>query len=327
MRYFVTGGTGFIGGHVVRQLRAAGHDVIALVRDVRNAPALLASGAKLHQGDVTDRESMRAGMQGVDGVFHLAGWYKIGLRDKSPGRRINVDGTRNVLELMRELNIPKGVYTSTIAINSDTQGKVVDESYVFTGKHVSEYDATKAEAHHIAQQMIADGLPLVILMPGVVYGPGDTSSIHDTLADYLKRRLPMVPQKTAYCLAYIEDVARAHLLAMEKGTPGESYIIAGPVHTLIDALDLAERITGVAAPKLHPSPGMVKAMAGIMGVIERVIPVPENYSSEYLRVAAGVTYLGDNRKARRELGYDPRPLDVGLPPTLSWEQGQLSKNR
>jgi nucleoside-diphosphate-sugar epimerase len=324
MRYFVTGGTGFIGGHVVRQLRKAGHDVVALVRDVRNAPDLLATGAILHQGDITNRESMRAGMQGVDGIFHLAGWYKVGVRDKSPGRRINVEGTRNVLELMRELNIPKGVYTSTLAVNSDTHGKVVDEAYVFSGQHLSEYDATKAEAHHIAQEMIAEGLPLVIVMPGVVYGPGDTSGIHETFADYLRRRLPLTPQKTAYAWGYIDDVAHAHLLAMEKGTPGETYIIAGPVHTLIDALDIAQEITGVPAPKLHPSPGMMKAMAGVIGFIERVLPLPENFSSEYLRVAAGVTYLGDNTKARRELGYDPRPLDVGLKPTLEWEQRQLT---
>jgi nucleoside-diphosphate-sugar epimerase len=325
MKYFVTGGTGFIGGHVVRQLRDEGHEVIALVRDVRNAPSLLAAGAILHQGDVTDKESMRTGMQGTDGVFHLAGWYKVGVRDKSPGRRINVDGTRNVLELMRELKIPKGVYTSTLAVNSDTQGKVVDEYYKFSGQHISEYDATKAEAHDIAQQMIAEGLPLVIVMPGVVYGPGDSSAVHDTLSDYLRRRLPMVPQQTAYAWGYIDDIARAHLLAMEKGTPGETYIIAGPVHTLIEGLDMAEKITGVPAPRLHPSPGIMKALARMTGVIEQVLPLPENFSSEYLRVAAGVTYLGDNSKARRELGYDPRPLEVGLKPTLEWEQAQLKK--
>jgi nucleoside-diphosphate-sugar epimerase len=322
MKYFVTGGTGFIGGHVVRQLRDAGHEVIALVRDIRNAPDLLRVGAKLHQGDVTDKESMRAGMQGIDGVFHIAGWYKIGVRDKAPGRRINVDGTRNVLELMRELQIPKGVYTSTLAVNSDTHGKAVDESYVFTGQHLTEYDATKAEAHHIAQQMIADGLPLVIVMPGVVYGPGDTSSIHELLRDYVRRRQPMAPLQTAYAWGYVDDIAKAHLLAMDKGVPGESYIIAGPIHTLIDALNTAQQITGIPAPRLQLAPGILKTVAGAASAVERLIPLPANFSGEYFRIAAGVTYIGDNAKARRELGYEPRPLDAGLRPTLAWEQAQ-----
>src|SRR5688572_9135213 len=161
MRYFVTGATGFVGGELVRQLLAGGHQVVALARDPGRARGLEA--AELSRGDVTDRESLRAPMAGADGVFHVAGWYRVGTPDRAEGTRINVDGTRNVLETMRELAIPKGVYTSTLAIHSNTDGRLVDESYRFDGKHMTHYDLTKAQAHRVAEELIAEGLPLVIV--------------------------------------------------------------------------------------------------------------------------------------------------------------------
>jgi UDP-glucose 4-epimerase len=114
MRYFLTGATGFIGGHVAQQLAAAGHKVVALVRDPSKAANLATLNVALHKGDITDKESMRRPMTGVDGVFHIAAWYKIGEGTLGEARTINVQGTRNVLELMRELRILKGVYTSTL---------------------------------------------------------------------------------------------------------------------------------------------------------------------------------------------------------------------
>ncbi len=325
MRYFITGATGFIGGRVAKQLRAAGHDVVALVRDPARAADLAAIGVTLVQGDVADRESMRTAMRGVDGVFHIAGWYKVGIQHNGDGVRINIDGTRNVLALMQELKIPKGVYTSTLAVNSDTHGVEVDESYVFTGTHLSEYDRTKAAAHHIANDFIKAGLPLVIVQPGLVYGPGDTSLVHASLQQYLSKKLPMLMGKVAYSWAHVEDVAQAHLAAMERGVPGENYLICGPTHTLVESMALAQKITGIKPPGFVAPPGMVAAMAALMDVIGKVIPLPPMYSGEFLRTSAGVTYIGNNAKARRVLNYAPRSLEAGLPETLAWEQAQLSK--
>jgi nucleoside-diphosphate-sugar epimerase len=323
MKYFVTGATGFVGGHVARQLIAAGHDVVAVVRTPAKAGDLANLGVVLHQGDVTDKESMRAPMQGVDGVFHIAGWYKIGVKDKTPGEKINIEGTRNVLELMKEQDIPRGVYTSTLAVNSDTHGKLVDESYHYTGPHLSEYDRTKWVAHYeVAEPMIAAGLPLTVVMPGLIYGPGDTSSARTTFLQYLQRKLPFIPTVTAYSWAHVDDIARGHILAMEQGKPGESYIIAGPTHTLVEAMKLAQRITGVPAPREVP-PTMIKAAAAVMGVAEKVVPVPDEYSAEFLRISAGVTYIGSNAKASRDLGYNPRSLEVGLTETLQREMELL----
>jgi nucleoside-diphosphate-sugar epimerase len=327
MKYLVTGATGFVGGRVARQLSEAGHEVVAVVRDPNKAAPLAALGVQLAQGDVTDKESMRAVMMGVDGLFHIAGWYKIGVKDKSPAAAVNIDGTRNMLELMEELGIAKGVYTSTLAVNSDTAGRLVDETYRFKGEHISEYDRTKAKAHEIAESFMQQGLPLVIVQPGVVYGPGDKGPIHDVFVAFLKRTLPMLPQKTAYCWAHVDDVARAHILAMEKGQIGENIFTCGPVHTLIEALQLAQAITGVPAPAMTAPPSLLKALSGVMGVVERVIPVPENYSSEYLRVSAGVTYIGSNAKAKQVLGWVPRPLAEGLSETLHAEMRALGMRR
>jgi nucleoside-diphosphate-sugar epimerase len=323
MKYFLTGTTGFIGAHVARQLAEAGHQLVAVVRSPEKAHDLIRLGAVVHKGDVTNKESMRAPMSGVDGVFHIAGWYKIGERDKRAGAQINIDGTRNVLELIGELKIPKSVYTSTLAINSDTHGMLVDETYRYDGPHLSEYDRTKWAAHQLAEQFIARGLPLVIVMPGLVYGPGDTSSVRTALIQYLQRKLPMIPRRTAFSWAHVDDIARGHILAMEQGAPGESYIIAGPTATFEEALKLAERITGVPAPRLRVAPGLLKAMAGLMRLVEKAAPVPADYSSEYLRINAGVTYIGDNAKARRTLSYNPRPLKEGLADTLYHEMGLL----
>jgi nucleoside-diphosphate-sugar epimerase len=327
MKYFVTGATGFLGGRVAQQLRAAGHEVVAVVRDPNKARALAAIGVQPVKGDVTDRESMRAPLTGVDGVYHIAGWYKIGVKDKTPGVAINIDGTRNVLSLMKELRIPKGVYTSTLAVNSNTHGRLVDESYRFTGEHLSEYDRTKAAAHDVAEQFIKDGLPLVIVQPGLIYGPGDQGPSHEAFVSYLKRQLPLMPQQTAYSWGHVDDIARGHLLAMEKGQPGENYYVCGPAHTLIEALKLAEQITGVPTPGLTAPPWLLRAMSGLMSVFEPIVSVPDNYSGEYLRVSAGVTYIGDNTKAKRELGWTPRTLNDGLPETLRWEMEQLGMKR
>ena len=327
MKYFVTGATGFVGGRVAQQLGAAGHEVLALVLNPAQPTHLKELGIQLAPGDVTNKESMRDPMSGCDAVFHIAGWYKIGVKDSSPGVQINLNGTRNVLELMQELQIKKGVYTSTLAVNSNTHGAIRDESYHFRGEHVSEYDRTKALAHDIALQFIAQGLGLIIVQPGLVYGPGDQGPAHDFLRQYLTRRLPVVPQKVAYSWAHVEDVARGHIQAMQQGRSGESYFLAGPVHTLIEALHMAQQITGVPLPAFTAPPLILHTMSKIMGMLERAVPVPETYSSEYLRLSAGVTYLGNSAKARHELGWSARPLMEGLTETLIYEMHRLGMKK
>ncbi|HPI86324.1 MAG TPA: NAD-dependent epimerase/dehydratase family protein [Bacteroidales bacterium] len=317
MKYFITGATGFIGGKLARRLVKEGHTINALVRDPAKATDLKELGINVFKGDITDKSSLSEPMAGVDGVYHVAAWYKVGVKDKSMAYSINVNGTRNVLEVMKEGGIKKGVYTSTLAVNSDTRGKIVNENYRYDGKHLSEYDRTKWLAHHeVALPMMKEGLPLVVVMPGLVYGPGDTSAAGETFKRYLQGKLPVLPTQTAYNWAHVDDIVEGHILAMEKGRAGEAYMIGGPVHELTEAMMMAEEITGVKAPRLHLSPAMMKASAGLMGFLEKFLPIPDLFSGEMLRATAGVTYIGDSSKARRELGYDPRPLKEGLSETL-----------
>lgn len=323
MKYFLTGATGFVGGKIARLLVDRGHQVNAVVRNPAKASDLKELGINVTQGDITVKESMRVAMQGCDGVFHVAGWYKIGAKDKTLGQTINIGGTRNVLDLMQEMEIPKGVYTSTLAVNSDTHGRVRDETFRFTGHHISEYDRTKAEAHDIAEKFIADGLPLVILMPGLIYGPNGTSLSDESLRLYLQKKLPLIPKRSAYSWAHVDDIAEAHLLGMEKAPPGSTYMIGGPNYELTEAFEIAEKITGVPKPMAVP-PFMLSVTGFFSSIAEIFVTLPEMYSSEALRVQAGVTYLGDNGKAKRELGYQPRPLEEGLKETLLYEREKLA---
>ncbi len=324
-KYFVTGATGFIGGEIVKQLISRGHTVVALVRSPEKATMLKALGVEMHAGDITERETLKAPMTGVDGVFHVAAWYKVGVKEPLADR-INVDGTRNVLRCMRALEIPRGVYTSTVAVFSDTRGAVPDETYRYDGPHISHYDRTKWIAHYrVALPKMQEGLPLTIVMPGLVYGPGDTSGMRTALVDLLRGRLPMTPARTAFCWSHVEDTARGHIQAMEQGKPGETYIITGPRHTFEEAFDLWAAQAKVRRPLLHPGPRTMRVMAAVMGLAQRVTTLPPALTAEALRVLAGTTYFGSNEKAVREIGFKVRPIDEGFAQTLEHELRLLGR--
>lgn len=323
MRYFLTGATGFIGGHLARQLREAGHEVVALVRSPERARALAALGVELVPGDILEPPSLSPPMHGADGVFHLAAWYRVGARDRRRAYAINVEGTRNVLEAARDVGVPRVVYTSTLAVFGDTGGRVVDESYRMHGPWLSEYDRTKWLAHYeVALPMAEAGLPLVIVQPGLVHGAGDHSNVGAALRSYLRRRLPAIPDLGG-CWSHVEDSARGHVQAMERGRPGETYILGGPPLMWKEVLQVAEEITGIRPPRLVLSAPLARVSSWLMKPIAAVAPLPEPYHPETLRVAAGTTYFGDDSRARRELGWDPRPLREGLALTLEGERAAL----
>ena len=138
-RYFVTGATGFLGGELIKQLIGRGHQVAALVRSPEKAALLSILGVDLHVGDITDRGTLRAPMEGVDGVFHTAAWYKIGARHGAErAEPVNVQGTRNVLEAARDAGVQKIVYTSTVGVFGDTGGRLVDETFRADGPILTE---------------------------------------------------------------------------------------------------------------------------------------------------------------------------------------------
>jgi len=326
MEYFVTGATGSIGSYLVEALVADGHDVWALTRDRSNADHLPAEMTVV-EGDITDKASLREPMEGVDGVFHLASWFYVG-----PGpdhvetaERINVEGTRNVIELMAELDVPKGVYTSTIGVYGDTGGERVDESYASDSPLPGVYFRTKWEAHReVVGPMVADGLPLVTVLPGIVFGQYDKAygSARAAFRDYLRGDLPFVPRGFVAPWDHGEDTARAHVRAMEAGTPGEEYLVTSEPVSIVEVFEHAERITGIPAPRAVP-PVVFGALARVMDLVERVATPPEGMEAENLRFLAGNEIPTDSTKARRDLGIEHRPLAEGLQDYLKWEQTQL----
>lgn len=311
MQYFVTGATGFIGGYVTAHLLAGEHAVTALVRNPEEAAAIAAYGVVPHVGSVADKASMRRGMRGADGVFHIAG-HRMAFSDRKTAEVVQVTGTSNVLELARELGVSRVVYTSTLSVLGDTKGRAVSETHA-PGSLVTRYDRIRAKAHfEVALPMVRRGLPLVTVMPGVVYGPRDTSSLAGLFTRYLRGRVPAVGSRTAFSWSHVEDVAQAHIRAMHWGRPGESYILAGAHHRLRDAMAIAGRSVGRRRAPYPIHPWLIRPFAEVARVITAPVP-PLRPLADRLRLAAGVTHLGDDAKARGELGWEPRSLAEGMP--------------
>lgn len=319
VKVFVTGGTGFIGGEVVRQLRERGDDVVCLVRNPEKGRALADRGCRLVSGDLGDAEAIRAGMEGCDAAIHAAAMYEVGIpASQHPAMwEANVAGTERVLTAAREAKLPKVVYVSTVGVFGNTHRQVVDESYEHPGREfTSYYEETKLEAHRIAKRAIADGLPAIIVQPGGVYGPGDTSQVADLLEQFLAGKLPLLPfPELGICLSHVEDIAAGILLALDKGKIGETYVLSGPVTTMRDAIETVAGLTGRRAPRRAMPVTLMKAMTPIGPLVGKLMGQPPNLR-ELISSADGVTFWATHEKATRELGYEPRGMEEGMRQTL-----------
>jgi dihydroflavonol-4-reductase len=322
VKAFVTGGTGFIGGEVVRQLRQRGDEVVCLVRNPEKGAKVAELGCELVNGDLGDETAIRKGMQGCDAVIHAAAMYEVGIpaSQREAMREANVGGTERVLGAALELKVPKVVYVSTVGVFGNTHGKVVDESYEHPAKDFTScYEETKWEAHQVAKRLIGDGLPCVIVQPGGVYGPGDTSSVAELLNQFLAGKMPLMPfPELGICLSHVEDIAAGILLGLDKGKPGEAYVISGPVTTMREAIRIVADVAGRKAPKHAIPTPLMKALIPIGPLVGKMMGQPPNLR-ELISSADGVTFWASYDKAKRELGYEPRGLEQGLREMLTAE--------
>jgi nucleoside-diphosphate-sugar epimerase len=323
---FVTGGTGFIGGEVCRQLRARGDEVACLVRTPQKGGPLAALGCEVVAGDLGDEAAIRAGIEGCDAVIHAAAVYEVGIpaAEREPMREANVGGTERVLGAALAAKIPKVVYVSTVGAFGNTHGEVVDETYVHPGKEFTScYEQTKWEAHQVAERLIAEGLPCTIVQPGGVYGPGDTSSIGQLLNQFFAGKMPLLPfPDLGICLTHVEDIAAGILLALDQGKPGEAYVLSGPATTVREAIDTVAKLSGRKAPKHALPTPLMKMMIPIGPLVGKAMGQPPNLR-ELISSADGVTFWASHEKASRELGYRPRSLQQGLRAMLEAE-GRLA---
>lgn len=317
MKVFLTGGTGFIGKQVLKKLVARGDEVWALARSDSSAAAVEALGARAVRGDLTDVAVMRAAMTGCDVVFHMAAWYKLGGNDPARMYGTNVGGTLNVLQTAFEAGVPKIVYTSSLAVNGDTHGQVADESFYQAGPFLTDYDRSKWRAHYeIALPLIQKGAPIVIVMPGAVFGPGDHSLVGETLRWFWRGWLPVLPgPELTLAYTHVDDIAEGHILAADKGKPGESYIITGPALTLAEWIGLAAEVGGRRAPLFSIPAAWLLPLAPVIGVLEKVLPLPALFCRDSVAIV-GATYIARADKAHTELGWTPRPLREGLRETF-----------
>src|SRR5215212_2420567 len=193
MRVFLTGGTGFIGGHVAAKLRERGDDVVALVRSPDKAAKLRELGCELVEGDLSNAAAIRRGLEGAEGCIHAAAIYKVGIpkKERGPMYESNVNGTETVLDAAMDAGVKRIVYVSTVAVFGNTKEQVVDETYQRDESEgfLSCYDETKYRSHQIAKDRIAKGAPIVIVQPGGVYGPGDHSEIGNFIDQTRKGKL------------------------------------------------------------------------------------------------------------------------------------------
>ena len=311
MRVVVTGGAGLVGRAVVRRLRERGDTVIALVRDPRRAPFLAELGAELIETDLSDVAELTEHLRGADAAIHAAGSYRIGIPKTERGAMwdANVGTTTRLLDAAEAAGTPRVVYVSTINVFGNTRGHVVDETFRrdLSEDFLSWYDETKYGAHEVAEQRIAAGAPVLIVLPSQVYGPGDRSEVGEQLrlahAGKLRYR---ALDEVGFGLIHADDLAAGILAALDRGDAGESYVLSGPHTTLGDAIRIAAALGGKRRPALHVPNALLRAMAPL----GRLVGQPNLH--EVIAASAGVTYYASPAKAAAELGFTARDLEAGL---------------
>lgn len=324
MRIFLTGGSGFIGSQVARLLRERGDEVVALARRPTAAAFLTALGCEVVNGDLTDLVALANGMHGVDAVVHGAARYELGVpkSELSVMHDNNCGGTRRVLGAAADCGVRKIIHVSTINVYGDTHGKIVDETYQRNRSHgfLSCYDETKYDAHQVALEMIHDGLPIAIAMPGVVYGPGDHAQVGKQLlaAATGGPRLNMLTN-VGLSLVYVDDVARGIVAVLDKGEVGESYNLTGENTMLKDAMACCAQLAGKPAPQREVPVSVARALVPVSSWLLPKLGYPPNLA-ELIRATDGVTYWASHEKAANALGYSPRNLREGLQNLLTSSQ-------
>ena len=271
----VTGGTGFVGGAVLDRLVASGREVRALVRRPGDAAALVARGAIPVPGDVLDEGGLAAAMGGTGTVFHVAGLNAFCLPDGTTMFRTNVEGSRAVIRAAGRMGVTRVVYTSSAAAIGEPAGVVATEDSRHRGFFLSEYERSKYAAERAVFDA-AGGVEVVAVNPSSVQGPGRTGGTARLILGFLNGTLRAAVD-TRVSLVDVDDCARGHLLAEERGVPGERYLLSGTTLRVEQALDLLASITGLSGRTVMVPPVVLRALGGavggVFGLLKRPAPL------------------------------------------------------
>jgi nucleoside-diphosphate-sugar epimerase len=329
MRVVVTGGAGFIGRAIVSRLADRGDEVVALVRDPARAMHLKREHVSLVVSDLSSVPQLTAQMTGADAVIHAAGMYEVGIK-KSQRQRMwdaNVGSTERVLDAAVAAGVPRIVSVSTVNVFGNTKGVMADELYQrnLADGFISYYDETKYRAHEQAHKRASAGAPIVIVLPSQVYGPHDHSTASEQLDLAFKGKLRYTAlANLGIAWVHVEDLVSGILAALDRGTAGEMYILAGEPKRLADSVALAAKLGGHKSPRLNMPTLLLRASAPINDRLGGLPGMPANLS-EVISASDGVTYWAGHEKATRELGFNPRSLEQGIADT--WGIGTADQSR
>jgi dihydroflavonol-4-reductase len=316
----VTGGTGFVGAHVVRALLAKGAKVRCLVRRSSRRSNLDDLPVEIVTGDLCDPASLERAMRGVSTLYHVAADYRLWTRDPGELYRANAGGTENVLAAAAEAGVSRVVYTSSVgALGLSPDGSPADETTpVARDEVVGHYKKSKYDAERVAEAWAARGLPVVIVNPSTPVGELDVkpTPTGQLVVDFLNRRLPAYVD-TGLNLVDVRDVAAGHLLAAETGRTGEKYILGHRNMTLKEILEALSRITGLPAPTVRLPHGIPLAVAAVDTFVSGLLGRPPRVSLESVRMSRHRMFF-DASKAVRELGLPQSPVEEALGRAVSW---------
>jgi dihydroflavonol-4-reductase len=324
MTILVTGGTGYVGGAIVGALRGRGAQVRVLARRNSKTDWLTKMGVEIVQGDILNQSSIEAALDGCDTLYHAAAIYEFWVPDKQHLLRTEVDGTRHAMAAAHSRGLSKVIYTSTAFTIGEPRGQTGNETTQHRGYFCTAYEEAKYKAELVVQEFALKGLPVVIVNPGSVYGPGGLKAQGQATVDAINGKLPMaLPGIVA--MVYVDDVANGHLLAAERGSIGERYILSG---VTIDAAELIQKACQLAGVKPPPvGPIFVGRFVATLGEFAaRMTKRPPQLAKDTVSMFAH-GFQVDGSKAVRELGLRYTPLDEALPKTLAWywEQGLLKQ--
>ncbi|KAL4022357.1 hypothetical protein IC575_016088 [Cucumis melo] len=326
MLILVTGASGYLGGRLCRALLNRGFSVRALVRPTSDLSSLPhdPSALELVHGDITDYQSLLEACLGCHVVFHAAAMVEPWLPDPSKFISVNVRGLQNVLQAVRETKtIEKIIYTSSFFALGSTDGYVAVENQVHHEKFFcTEYEKSKVNADKIALQAASEGIPIVPVYPGVIYGVGKFTAgnvVARMLIERFNGRLPgyLGQGNDKFSFSHIDDVVEGHIAAMQKGRVGERYLLTGENASFVEVFDTAAAITGTKKPIFNIPLWLIETYGWVLVFISRItgkLPLISPPTVKILRHQ----WAYSCEKAKQELDYNPRSLKEGLEEMLAW---------
>ncbi|XP_073285835.1 uncharacterized protein [Primulina huaijiensis] len=327
----VTGASGFLGGRICHALFNQGYHIKAFVRKTSDLSSLpqpahdvaTRGTLQLAYGDVTDYQSLLEAFSGCHVIVHVAALVEPWLPDPSRFSVVNVGGLKNVLRAYRETEgVEKIIYTSSFFALGSTDGRIADETQMHpAGRFCTEYEKSKVIADKIALEAAEEGIPIVPVYPGVIYGPGKVTTgnvVAHLLVERFNWRLPgYVGQEKGFSFCHVDDVAQGHIAAMNKGRVGERYLLTGENASFKDVFDLAASITHTAKPSFGLPLWLVETYGWLSIVFSRLtgkLPLISPPTVSVLRHQ----WAYSCEKAKAELDYNPRTLEEGLTEMLPW---------